>query len=433
MGISIDGGVFGQESRHLRVETLVRLRWLAFIGQLAAIIITAYFLRFQIDISVCLALVGLLGAVNIFVTTTSTRQLRLSDIKATLFLLFDVLQLGALLYFAGGIDNPFSILFLAPVTIAAVSLRSGYIICVVLVSIICVSFLCFFHEPLPWYLGESLNLPPLYKVAFWSAILVSCLFISANVSRVAYEAKTLSQALAAAELVLERENHLSKLDGLAAAAAHELGTPLATISLVSRELNQSLVPSELKEDLMLLDQEAQRCRTILSKLTSLADEIDEPFSATKLSVLLEQIADPHRSSAIDVETCLEGVGDEPKSACSPAMTYGIGNFVDNAVDFAKTTVRIDAQWSPDNVEIIISDDGPGFPAELIDQLGEPYITRKTNRRRKKEDGAGLGLGVFIAKTLLERSGAAVLFSNASQGGARVAITWNRRRFEKPNA
>jgi two-component system sensor histidine kinase RegB len=432
MESSIEGGVFEQDSRRLRVETLVRLRWLAFTGQLAAIIITAFFLRFQIDIVLSLALVGLLGAVNIFVAASSTRQLRLSEDKATLFLLFDVVQLGALLYFAGGIDNPFSILFLAPVTIAAVSLQTARIICVVLVSITVVTLLCFFHRPLPWYIGESLNLPPLYKIAFWSAILVSCLFISTNVARVANEAKALSHALAAAELVLERENHLSKLDGLAAAAAHELGTPLATISLVARELNRTLVSSDLKEDLILLDQEAQRCRTILGKLTSLAEDIEEPFATTKLSVLLEQVAAPHRFTAIDVKTNLGGLGDEPKTACSPAMIYGIGNFVDNAADFAREAVHIDARWSLDNVEIIISDDGPGFPPELIDQLGEPYINRKTNRRKKTEHDSGLGLGVFIAKTLLERSGALLIFTNTIDGGARVAIKWNRQRFEKPN-
>lgn len=432
MDFPVDGGVFGQDSRRLRVETLVRLRWLAFTGQLAAILITAYVLQFDIDIVVCLALVGLLGAVNIFVSTFSKRQLRLSESKAMLFLLFDVLQLGALLYFAGGIDNPFSILFLAPITIAAVSLRTTHIASVVLVSIICVSLLCFFHRPLPWYVGESLNLPPLYKVAFWSSILVSCLFISANVSRVSNEAKALGQALAEAELVLERENHLSKLDGLAAAAAHELGTPLATISLVARELKQTLVSPELREDLVLLDQEAQRCRTILGKLTSLDEDIDEPFAATKLSVLVEQIAAPHRFTTIEVRTHFEGLGDEPKTACSPAIIYGIGNFVDNAVDFAKETVSIDAQWNLENVEIIILDDGPGFPPELINQLGEPYITRKTNRRKKTEADSGLGLGVFIAKTLLERSGALLSFTNTVDGGARVAIKWNRGRFEKPN-
>lgn len=432
MEFNYDEVRLGQNARRLRVDTLARLRWLAFAGQIGAILFTAFFLRFDLAFPICLALVGLLGAANFVVTAFTSRQMRLSELNATFFLIFDIVQLASILYFTGGIENPFSILFLAPVTVSAVSLQVRHILSVMLVSLFCVTLLCFFHQPLPWYDGQILNLPPLYKAGVWSAILVSCLFISAYVSRVANEARSLSQALAAAELVLERENHLSKLDGLAAAAAHELGTPLATISLVSRELNKAVVPSELKEDLVLLEQEAQRCRAILGKLTSLADENDEPFATTRLSVLLEQIAEPHRFGAVDVNIHLGGDGEEPKSAYSPAIIYGIGNFVDNAVDFANSTVKIDATWSLNDVEIVIADDGPGFPGELIDQLGEPYLSRRANRRTKIENGSGLGLGVFIAKTLLERSGALLSFSNDSHGGAKIALKWTRGQFENPN-
>jgi two-component system sensor histidine kinase RegB len=427
-----DGVPFGQDARHLRLETLIILRWLAFAGQALAVFVTADVLGFSFDLVSCLALIGLLGAVNLFATAYTPRNLRLSGIAATGFLIFDIIQLSAVLYLTGGIENPFSILILAPVTISAVSTRIFHISSVVLVSTVCVSLLCFAHKPLPWYDGESFALPGLYQAGLWAAITVSSLFISVYVSRVANESRALSQALSAAELVLERENHLSKLDGLAAAAAHELGTPLATISLVTRELNHATaVPSEIKEDLVLLEQEARRCREILGKLTSLAQDDDQPFTKTKLSVLLEQIASPHRDGAIDIRTHLHGAGEEPQSACSPAIIYGIGNFVDNAVDFAKSFVIIDANWNPESVEIAVTDDGPGFPIELIDQLGEPYLTRRSNKNGDGEDRSGLGLGVFIAKTLLERSGAQCIFSNSKNGGARIALKWNRSRFEKP--
>jgi len=340
--------------------------------------------------------------------------------------------LSALLYVTGGLQNPFAILILAPVTVSAVSLRINHIMSVVLVAAACVTLLCVAHHPLPWRGGESFTLPQLYQDGLWTAIIVSCLFISVYVSRVANEYRTLSQALAAAELVLERENHLSRLDGLAAAAAHELGTPLATISLVTHELNRADVPQEIKEDLGLLEQEARRCRDILGKLTSLEDDDNEPFTRTRLSLLLEQIASPYQHGSAEIEIRLNGDGDEPRSDCSPAIIYGIGNFVDNATDFAHASVVIDAKWDREKVEIVVADDGPGFPVELIDQLGEPYLVRPSKRGGHLKDRAGLGLGVFIAKTLLERSGATVAFSNAKTGGARISLTWSRTRFEKPS-
>lgn len=424
MHLPSDDVQFGQNARHLRMDTLVKLRWFGVVGQVVTILATAFVLEFSFDLVSCLALVCVLGIVNLLATVLAPRHLRLTEISATYFLIFDVLQLSAVLYLTGGIENPFAILILAPVTISAVSLRIHHIISVVSVSVACVSLLCLVHKPLPWRAGESISLPQLYQGGLWAAITVSCLFISVYVSRVANELRALSQALSAAELVLERENHLSKLDGLAAAAAHELGTPLATISLVTHELNRASVPLEIKEDLGLLEQEARRCRDILGKLTSLPEDDDEPFTRTRLSLLLEQIASPYRQGALDIKIVLNGGDDEPQSDCSPAIVYGIGNFVDNAADFARSSVIISASWDARSVEIIISDDGPGFPIELINQLGEPYLVRNSKRGGHIKERSGLGLGVFIAKTLLERSGAKVFFSNSRSGGARVLLSWN---------
>ncbi|MCW2315837.1 two-component system, sensor histidine kinase RegB [Rhodoblastus acidophilus] len=432
MQLPSDGVQFGQNARHIRMDTLVKLRWLAVAGQAATILVTAFVLGFSLDVTACLSLVGVLAAANLLATLFAPRHLRLSEFSAAGFLIFDVIQLSALLYVTGGLENPFAILILAPVTISAVSLRFKHIISVVLASAICVTLLCLAHRPLPWHGGVSFSLPQLYQDGLWAAIIVSSLFISVYVSRVANEYRTLSQALAAAELVLERENHLSRLDGLAAAAAHELGTPLATISLVTHELKRADVPQEIKEDLGLLEQEARRCRDILGKLTSLEEDDNEPFTRTKLSLLLEQIASPYQQGAAAIKIALAGEGDEPRSDCSPTVIYGIGNFIDNATDFARAAVTIDASWDHEKVKIAITDDGPGFPVDLIDQLGEPYLVRSSARGGNIKDRAGLGLGVFIAKTLLERSGASVSFSNARNGGARVALEWSRARFEQPS-
>jgi two-component system sensor histidine kinase RegB len=430
MQLPSDGVHFGQNARHLRMDTLVKLRWFGVVGQALTILATAFVLNFSLNLVLCLGLVSVLAVVNLLAMMSAPKHLRLSEGGATSFLIFDVLQLSAVLYFTGGIQNPFAILILAPVTISAVSLRRSHITGIVLISAACVTLLCFSHQPLPWRAGESLSLPDYYQAGLWAAIIVSCLFISVYVSRVSNEYRTLSQALSAAELVLERENHLSKLDGLAAAAAHELGTPLATISLVTRELNRAAVPAEIKEDLSLLEQEARRCRDILGKLTSLPEDDDEPFTRLKLGSLLEQIASPYRQGAAEIQIHLKGAGDEPQSDCSPAIIYGIGNFVDNAADFARSRVVIDASWDEASVEIAISDDGPGFPIELIDQLGEPYLVRHPKRQRNREKRTGLGLGVFIAKTLLERSGARLCFSNDKNGGARVLLRWTRAQFGK---
>jgi two-component system sensor histidine kinase RegB len=292
------------------------------------------------------------------------------------------------------------------------------------------SFLTAFHWPLPWYRAETFQLAPLYRLALWSALLVATIFICFYAARVAGEKRNLQLALSTAELGLERQNHLSRLDGLAAAAAHELGTPLATIALVSRELSKANLPAEFSEDIGLLTQEAQRCRAILGRLSSLAGEGQPPLDHIRLRHLLENIAAPFRQYPVDIEISLRGEGDEPFVPNDAALTYGVGNFFENAVDFAKEKVFLSAAWTSNEIIIEIRDDGPGFPNEILSQIGEPYLRARTARRLKAETGAGLGLGIFISKTLLERTGAAMRFSNFDSHGASVQMTWNRARLEK---
>jgi two-component system, sensor histidine kinase RegB len=420
----------GSEGRHLRIETLTRLRWLAIFGQLATVLFVALGLGFSLPIGACLGIIAASAALNVLVELLVPKSLRLEEQTATALLSFDVVQLSALLYFAGGIDNPFAILLLAPVTIAAVSLRFNQILIVVALVVLAASFLAFFHWPLPWRHGETLELAPLYRLALWCSLLVATAFICLYAARVASEKRDLQTALAAAELVLQRQTHLSRLDGLAAAAAHELGTPLATIALVSRELGKARLPAEYAEDIDLLNEQAQRCRTILSRLSSLAEEPQPPLDRLSLRHFLETLAATYRQSSVAIEIRVEGEGPEPLAPGDAALSYGVGNFFENAVDFARGKVRLSARWTRDQVTIDISDDGPGFPHEILAQIGEPYLRARAERRVKSDPDAGLGLGIFISKTLLERSGAKVRFANLAEGGAQVEMVWKRHQDGK---
>jgi two-component system sensor histidine kinase RegB len=242
---------------------------------------------------------------------------------------------------------------------------------------------------------------------------------------VAEEARLLANALSATELVLQREQHLSALDGLAAAAAHELGTPLATITLVAREMEKALgSDAKYREDVTLLRSQSERCREILKRLTSLSSEGEPQLSQLPLTSLVEDVIAPHRDFGISIVLAPgERIGPEPVGRRNPGVLYGLGNLVENAVDFAQGKVIVRWNWNDNHVTLSITDDGPGFPAEIIDRIGEPYVST----RQGAEPGGGLGLGLFIAKTLLERSGAVMDFANREppEKGAVIRVAWPR--------
>src|SRR5437763_1946800 len=300
----------------------------------------------------------------------------------------------------------------------------------------CATALVFFHLPLPWVSDEPLNLPPIYLLGIWFSLLVALGVIGAYAWQIAEEARLLADALAATELVLAREQHLSQLDGLAAAAAHELGTPLSTIAVVVRELERALEPaSPHAEDVKLLREQAQRCREILAKLTQLSAS-SEPFERSKLSALIEEVVAPHRNFGVAIDVVLPSVrAAEPVGEHNPAIIYRLGNVVENAVDFARARVEIAASWSEGEVIIAIADDGPGFAPEILDRIGEPYLTSRGRPAGGEGEVSGLGLGVFIAKTLLERSGAALIIANraAPEHGAMVRVRWRREDYERVGA
>ena len=428
----IEGADFRHPQRYVRLDTILRLRWLAVLGQLAAIFIVAQGLEFDLPIVPCLVIVSLSAVINLALQVAFNPMERMEPVYAAALLALNIVELAALLYFTGGLQNPFSFLFLAPVLISATALPVRFTIALGLLAVACAAALGFFYLPLPWDAEEPLVLPPIYLLGVWLSIALAIVVTSLYAFQVTEESRKLSDALAATELVLTREQHLTQLDGLAAAAAHELGTPLSTIVLISRELERTLAGNgQAATDIKTLREQAQRCRDILAKITQLSST-GAPFDHMKLSTLIEETVAPHRDFGVAIKVRIAvAATKEPVGTRNPAILYGVGNILENAVDFARNQVEVNAWWNADTVEIVVSDDGPGFAPEIIKRIGEPYLSRRRNTEDSQREHGGLGLGVFIARTLLERTGATVSFSNRvfPDHGAVVQIVWPRRRFE----
>jgi two-component system sensor histidine kinase RegB len=423
--------------RNVRLDTLMRLRWLAIAGQTTAVLVVYYGLDFLLPIWACMAVIVLSAWLNVALRIRFRVTQRLEPDRAAWLLAFDIAELAVLLFLTGGLQNPFSFLFLGPVLLSATALPPRMTLALGAFAMVCASVLFFVHYPLPWTADDPLELPATYMVGVWLSILLGMGFIGVHAWQITEESRQLADALAATELVLAREQHLSQLDGLAAAAAHELGTPLSTISVIARELERAIEPkSTHSDDVRLLREQATRCREILAKLTELSSP-GEPFDRMPMSQLLEEVVAPHRHFGVSIDVILpQERSGEPVGARNPAILYGLGNLVENAVDFARERVAVEAWWNADEVGVIITDDGPGFAPEIIDRIGEPYVTSRGGRRGGREapdhETTGLGLGLFIGKTLLERSGAMLTFRNrpAPDRGAVVRLGWSRGEFEQ---
>lgn len=426
---------FRHPRRYVRLDTILRLRWLAALGQLAAIFIVVQGLEFDVPVIPCVAIVGLSALLNLVLQIAFDPMQRLEPAYAAALLALNIVELAGLLFLTGGLQNPFSFLFLAPVLISATALPIRLTIALGVLAVACASALVFFHLPLPWEGEEPLVLPPIYLFGVWLSILLAIGVTSLYAFQVTEDTRKLSDALAATELVLTREQHLTQLDGLAAAAAHELGTPLATIFLISRELEKTVPKTandgQLAADLKTLREQTQRCRDILSKITQLS-ATGAPFDRMPLSTLIEEVVAPHRDFGVAIKVRIAVAGTrEPAGTRNPAILYGVGNILENAVDFARETVEVNAWWNTETVEIVISDDGPGIAPDMLKRIGEPYLSRRRSAEEAQGERRGLGLGIFIARTLLERTGAKVSFSNRTfpDHGAVVQIAWPRGRFE----
>lgn len=416
--------------RPLRLQTLVLLRWLAVVGQSIGVLFVHMGLGFPLPLWECLALIALSAGLNVGLFLRYGAKGQLSPRFAAIQLAFDLCQLGGLLALTGGLLNPFALLLLAPVSVSATTLPPRETLLISALAAILASLISVIHLPLPWTPGEELAFNRIYVIGIWVSIICGIAFIAAYTIRVAHESRLIADALAATELALSHREQLSALDGLAAAAAHELGTPLSTIALAAKEMRAEVEEgSPLAEDVELIISQAARCRAILSKLRNLGSDPADMFAKAPLTDILAEVARPHEGRGKVILFYSErATGTPPVFPRSVGLLYGLGNLIENATSYARETVRIDTEWDQGNITVTVTDDGPGFAPELIARLGEPYLTT----RHRDPHGAdahqpgGLGLGIFIAKTLLERTGARLSFENEKlTGHARVTITWPR--------
>lgn len=415
----------------LRLGTLTLIRWVAIAGQAGALLIVRFVLGFELPLGPAMAVVGASVLLNVALSLRRPAGARLSDRAAAGYLGYDIGQLAVLLYLTGGLENPFALLLLAPITVSATILSLGSTVALCAFSLVCIAVLAVWHLPLPWS-GSGFALPAIYVLGTWTSLAVGIIFFASYTWRVAAEARRMSAALSATQMALAREQRLSALGGLAAAAAHELGSPLGTIAVTAREIARELPPdSPLTEDVHLLISETARCRDILAALAHTPQEdAGSPYRRLPVDALVEAAAAPHMDESIDVRikaaaASEDAGGDTPHALRSPEILHGLGNLIQNAVQFARSRVDVSIEWDRQRVTIAVTDDGPGFPARVLENLGEPYVSQRGS-------AAGhMGLGIFIANTLLRRMGADIRFDNRPEGGARVVVRWPRHVLDPP--
>ena len=415
-----------EPSGPISLRTLILIRWVAIAGQASTILIVHYGMRFALPLLPALAVVASSALLNLVLIVLRQWAARLGERDAALYLAYDTLQLAVLLYLTGGLQNPFSILILAPVTVAATILSRRAVVALSVLAVAAISLLALQHMPLPWR-NEPLVFPPELVLGIWIALVLSTVFIGAYTWSIAQGARRLRDAMAATQLALAREQRISAVGALAAAAAHELGSPLATIAVVAKELARELPEdSPHAEDAALLLSQSERCRRILAELAHHPEEDGgSPYTRLPISALVEAAAAPYRDQGVRLilATAGEPTGEEPLVRRSPEIMHGLNNLIQNAVQFAAREVSITTFWDPTTVTVEIDDDGPGFPLHLLGRLGEPYLSTRAGVTDH------MGLGIFIAQSLLERSGAKLVFDNLADGGAHVAISWNRANLE----
>lgn len=440
----IEQDVFQNQKRSnwVRLRTLVALRWFAVVGQIGAVLTAVYFYQLSLEVGLIAMVIGLSVLVNLVSHFLYPENRRLSEGEADTLVGFDIIQLGVLLYLSGGLNNPFALLILAPVTVASTFLPLRSTVILGLIALTIVTVLRYVSVPITTASGFPLVLPDLFVFGFWVALVIGLVFLGIYARQITLETQSMGEALAATQMALAREQKLTDLGGVVAAAAHELGTPLATIKLVSSELIDELDDkSELREDAILIREQADRCRDILRSMGRAGKE-DNLLRQAPVETVVQEASDPHldRGKAVRFEVNAPDDGGlrQPDVFRRPEIVHGIRNLVQNAVDFADTVVLIEVSWTEDLINVRITDDGPGFPQSVLGRIGDPFMRRRrSGENRKHRPGyEGMGLGLFIAKTLLERSGATLSFANGGaralsdkRGGAIVNVEWPREEIE----
>ncbi len=421
----------------LRVRTLVTLRWLV-VGGETALLLAVLSLGFAAPYPLCFAVVGAGAWINLLTGLASPGRRVFGDTEAAVQLGLDIVQISALVFVTGGSSNPFVLMLIAPVTLAAATLPLRPVLALGVLAALLSGLLALYSFPLPEAPGVQVIFPLSYRIGAALANIAGVALTAGYVRQAAVESARMALALDVTQAVLAREQRLSALGALAAAAAHELGTPLATISIVAKELSREAPTQTVKDDADLLVSQAERCREILRKLTATPDAAaDEVHERLSLRQLVHEVIEPHAKAAsggakeVRVEAIVTGTTGmkTPDVRRMPEVTHAFTSFVENAVDFAASEVLVSARFDAETLSIEVRDDGPGFAPEVLAKLGEPYVTTRPGAEGSRTGHIGMGLGFFIAKTLLERTGALVTFQNGRPHGAVVSARWPRSKIE----
>jgi two-component system sensor histidine kinase RegB len=410
-----------QQDGRITLRLLILIRWMAIIGQSLAVVIAHYQLNIHLELFSIFLIIGASVLLNVFLWQTQRRhqsnRVLLNDRDAALLLGYDILQLSALLIVTGGLKNPFVIMILGPVMVASTLLSRRGLVILCTLALACLAFMGIYHKPLPWPDGNPF--PELYTTGMWIALGGSCFFIALYNWYVARETRRLSQALNAAQLALLRGQKINAMGGLAAAAAHELGSPLSTIALVANELAKEIPKdSPFASDIELLQSQSARCRDILAELARKPETQMTEFDAVPLTTLVEISAAPHQVKNIKLTIINQFSDTQPSVQQTPELIHGLGTILQNAFQFARHNVTVTLKPSQKNgVEIMVQDDGPGFPPGLLSRIGEPYVSARADQE------GHMGMGLFIAIALLEQTGAILTFNNTSENGAEVIVHW----------
>ncbi|MBU6164864.1 MAG: ActS/PrrB/RegB family redox-sensitive histidine kinase [Alphaproteobacteria bacterium] len=415
---SIAAAAFDRPS--VRVRTLANIRWIAIFGQFVTLLVVGLWFGFPLPWGSLLAAVGASMILNIGLSTLYERTDRMTGRELSLHLAFDLIQAGVLLFLTGGLANPFALLLIVPVTIAATLLRARDMGPLVALAGGVLMVVWLWAQPLPWR-GPPPEFPLVYRFGMLIAYALAIGFLAAYLWMVSAEARDRARALVATEAALTREARMNALGSLAAAAAHELGGPLGSISLIAHSLEEQLGDDpDFGDDIRLLGEEAKRSRRIMKELSTRA-EAEDPFAVLTLDLLLHEVAQSVKPTRVPVKVVAGP--PQPLVQRSPELLHALNNLVSNAVRHAGTEVRMESIVTPSEIRVAVLDDGFGFPPDLLPRLGEPML----GPSRSKSDSTGLG--VFIATTLIERTGGRLAFSTRPEGGARVDVRWSREIFE----
>ena len=413
-------------------RTLNNFRWAVLTAELLLMLTGGWAFDMQFAYRPCLIVLAVAAVVNLALEVILRSPGPPGDLEVSVQLGLNALQLAALLAFAGGVANPFLVLLIAPVILAAGSVRPRWSVALGGFIVVLVLALTLPAWPTAWISGHGHSLALPHRMAIAAADIIGMALAGGFAWWTATENARMELALNLTQTVLAREQRLSALGGLAAAAAHELGTPLATITVVAREMVREAPEGSVREDAELLVTQAERCREILRRLTEEPDTDDAVHARMGLLQFLNEVIEPHAGGAIRVEAVVTGPpgARPPEIRRMPEVLHAMTSLVENAVDFARSEVLVGVRFDDLHVTVEVRDDGPGFSSDVLARLGQPYVTTRPGGENSRTGHVGMGLGFFIAKTLLERTGAAVNVSNG-RGGATVAARWARAEIEAP--